>query len=382
MTPASTSNLLIIGASTRAAAFSALRAGLRPTCFDLFADRDLEARCRVVRIPPDKYPHGFLQAVEKEPPTPWMFTGGLENRQELVEQIAAKRPLWGIGRDALVQMRDPGIFYSMAVPCPAICCTHHCETPRGLWLLKPRLGSGGIGIRFWGGSKPTLALLKTHYLQQYIEGTPAAAIYLGDGCRSRLLGVTRQLVGETFLHAGPFQYCGSIGPLPLGAELESALERLGDLLAARCKLRGLFGVDFILRDGVPWPVEINPRYTASVEVLEYGGGVPAIAQHRAAFEPTAEPENARPRPPGMVGKAILVAREALTFPESGPWSKSLDSPGLIQDMPDFADIPHPGERIEARRPILTFFTRADTETECLERLKGIAAELDSLLYRS
>jgi len=25
----------------------------------------------------------------------------------------------------------------------------------------------------------------------------------------------------------------------------------------------------ILRDGVPWPVEINPRYTASVEVLEY-----------------------------------------------------------------------------------------------------------------
>src|SRR5437763_9510980 len=32
-------HLLILGASTRAAAFSALRAGLRPSCADLFSDR-------------------------------------------------------------------------------------------------------------------------------------------------------------------------------------------------------------------------------------------------------------------------------------------------------------------------------------------------------
>ena len=31
--------LLLFGASTRAAAFSALRAGLKPWCVDLFADR-------------------------------------------------------------------------------------------------------------------------------------------------------------------------------------------------------------------------------------------------------------------------------------------------------------------------------------------------------
>jgi len=32
--------VLIVGASARAAAFSALRAGLRPWCADLFADLD------------------------------------------------------------------------------------------------------------------------------------------------------------------------------------------------------------------------------------------------------------------------------------------------------------------------------------------------------
>ena len=38
-------DLLILGASARAAAFSALRLGLRPTCADLFADADLASAC-------------------------------------------------------------------------------------------------------------------------------------------------------------------------------------------------------------------------------------------------------------------------------------------------------------------------------------------------
>ena len=44
-------NLILFGASTRAAAFSALRAGLRPWCADLFADADLQAHCPAMRLP-------------------------------------------------------------------------------------------------------------------------------------------------------------------------------------------------------------------------------------------------------------------------------------------------------------------------------------------
>ena len=43
-------DVLILGTSCRAAAFSALRAGLRPRCADYFGDRDLAAVCPVVRI--------------------------------------------------------------------------------------------------------------------------------------------------------------------------------------------------------------------------------------------------------------------------------------------------------------------------------------------
>src|SRR5262249_24093191 len=86
--------LLLIGASVRAAAFSPLRAGLKPWCIDLFADADLQAHVPARRIETG-YPHAFVELVERAPPGPWMFTGGLENWPTVVEHIARSRPLWG-----------------------------------------------------------------------------------------------------------------------------------------------------------------------------------------------------------------------------------------------------------------------------------------------
>src|SRR5262245_37770646 len=90
-----TDRLLLFGASVRAAAFSALRAGLRPWCVDLFADADLSAICPCQALPPAEYPRGFLRACADGPPGPWMYTGGLENRPALVDALARLRPLWG-----------------------------------------------------------------------------------------------------------------------------------------------------------------------------------------------------------------------------------------------------------------------------------------------
>src|SRR5205823_5029109 len=98
---------LIVGASTRAAAFSALRAGLSPVCIDLFADRDLAAVCPVARIPPGRYPGGILELARDQPSGPWMYTGGIENHPDLVARICGERPLWGNGLGALRKVRDP-----------------------------------------------------------------------------------------------------------------------------------------------------------------------------------------------------------------------------------------------------------------------------------
>jgi uncharacterized protein len=377
--------IVIFGASARAAAFSALRAGLRPWCADLFADRDLQARCPVRRIAAKQYA-GDLAIIDREGPAgPCMYTGGVENRSALVKLISRRRPLWGCAAEAVRKARSPrflaNLLHQSDLPCPQLWKVQSKPPPRGQWLVKSRFGSGGIGVRFLDSNRFEHKQQRV-YIQEFIEGEACSAVYVGDGHGAQLLGATRQLVGEPWLHAAPFHYCGNIGPLPLSATAAQTLRRLGDVLAKGCGLRGLFGVDFILRDHVPWPVEVNPRYTASIEVLEHAVGVPAMALHKSVFaESRTEPVPAPTAGPSMVvGKAILFARTSLSFPASGPWETALAQSLDVREMSAFADIPAPGEPIAARHPILTFFARAGDMAACLAQLQQIAQELDRSLF--
>src|SRR5262249_37028501 len=150
---ASNRNLLIVGASTRAAAFSAMRAGLRPCCSDLFADQDLASRCHVTRIAGDLYPSAFAQFLRQASEAPWLYTGGLENHPNLIDHLASIRPLWGNDGQAIVAARSPrtiaSILKEAKVPCPRICCRFDRRPAEGRWLLKSARGSGGRGVRWW-----------------------------------------------------------------------------------------------------------------------------------------------------------------------------------------------------------------------------------------
>jgi predicted ATP-grasp superfamily ATP-dependent carboligase len=86
----------------------------------------------------------------------------------------------------------------------------------------------------------------------------------------------------------------------------------------------------------------------------------------------------RPGPPRVIGKAIYYTPHRLTFPASGPWDDSIRHAADVWRRSDFADVPHPGEVIEAGHPVLTILTEADTESACLSRLQSRAAELDRL----
>ncbi len=390
-------HLLIFGASTRAAAFSALRAGLRPWCADLFADQDQRRRCPALAVPRAAYPHAFETFAERlAPPGPWMYTGGLENHPRLVARISRTRRLWGNGADSLRGSRDPGLLRA-AVQAAGLSMPDTREGQEGLardgtWLVKPRASCGGAGIAPWHGQNfaQDFAPAK-HHFQQRIEGLPCAAVYVAGGRDARLLGVTRQLVGEAWLHARPFAYCGSIGPLALSPALQESFRALGVQLAGCFGLRGLFGVDCILRDDQLWVIEVNPRYTASVEVLEHACGFAALALCWEVFEggPNLPLKNCsrplRGRPfadesAGFVGKAILFARRPLVFPADGPWLADAQALRSVGELAEFADIPEAGTAIPGGAPVLTFFTRDESVAECLARLKRIRADLDRRLH--
>ena len=145
------------------------------------------------------------------------------------------------------------------------------------------------------------------YYQRYLPGEPCSAVFVAAVGSARLLGVTRQLIGQSGLGGESFLYTGSIGPLQLTSSQRQQWQYLGDCLSAGFSLRGLFGVDAIDTGEAIVPVEVNPRYTASIEVLERSLRWPIVAWHVQACREARLPEVRSPTSVGCSGKAIVYA---------------------------------------------------------------------------
>lgn len=359
--------LLVVGASARAAAHSALRAGLLPAAIDLFTDRDLAELAPCARIARETYPDALPELAGDMPDGPWIYTGAMENHPETVRALAADRPLWGNPADVLRAVRDPARLHESlrraGLPSPEVRLRREGLPRDASWLAKPIASSAGHGIV---PLSPAAALPRTPcYFQARVEGEPLAAIFLGAGSGARLLGVTRQFLGRP---GAPYAYVGSLGPWPIPSAARATLVRIGDFLARDFDLMGLFGVDFVLRGTVPWPVEVNPRYTASVEVLERATGASFLAMHAAVFDRGRTVEvNPGHRGAGVsfVAKSILFADHDFEFPPG----VALRGRERATGGTSVADIPSAGTPIGAGEPVLTVFARGGSIAECSHRLE-------------
>ena len=376
------SGLLILGASVRAAAFSALRAGVVPRCADLFADVDLRRLADASAV--DCYPEGLLAVARENRPETWMYTGGLENHPRLVDQIAAECPLAGNGGDVLRAVRDPqrlaGALRDCGLAVPSISPTSEGVPGDGSWLEKPLQGSGGAGISLWLGphQQPTPPETARCYFQQHVEGVSCSAVYIAARSEAVLLGASRQLVGIEWAAARQFHYAGSIGPLALKPTLREQFEAIGRVLAREFKLVGLFGVDAVISGSKVYTIEVNPRYTASVEVLERAGAFSAVGLHLAACLgselPAPESLGGPRRRHAQWGKCILFARRDVTVNEAFEQcaAESMRH-GLNADL---ADIPPFGAAISAGRPITTVFAKAEDYASVLRALQQRVAHIE------
>ena len=193
-------------------------------------------------------------------------------------------------RPSSTQVRNPIILARVlrqrgfAVPATRASAPPAAREPER-WLLKPRRSGGGHGTTPWRIGRP---VSRRAYLQERIRGLTGSIIFAADGRRAVALGLSRQLVGERSFGAHGFRYCGSLlaserAPLfPRQAELLVRATALADAVTEAFGLRGLNGLDFIARDGVPLPIEVNPRYSASMELVERATGSSLFAIHADA----------------------------------------------------------------------------------------------------
>ncbi len=365
-------SVLIAGASARAAAFSAVAAGLAPQALDLFADEDLTARCPTVRV--TAFPRGFVTAASELPDSPWLYTGGLENHPRTVDAISRERILWGNGGAVLRRVRDPWdvaeTLHAAKICVPQLRHANDSQPSGSDWLLKSMGSSGGLGVRLAADGLPPGSNPRRWYVQQRIVGRSLGTVFVAATGAARLLGVTDQLVGVRCTGAPPFHYAGSIGPPRLAARARATIERIGNCLAVEYDLVGLFGVDFIRdRQGRFWPVEVNPRYPASAEVLELASGVSMIGLHARACTERELPQSSPLTSRGYVGKAVVYAPGdfLVTKEQNRRWHASNKTPAttfqaqsspLIGSQYTVADIPSVGTHVPVGAPVVTLIERA------------------------
>jgi predicted ATP-grasp superfamily ATP-dependent carboligase len=364
--------VIVLGYSVRALAQSALRSGFAPFAMDVFADRDLEASCPAVRI--ERYPHGFLKALAASPGAPWMYTGGLENFPALLEHLALMRPLWGNGAAVVQSVRRVENLAKVVVN--AGCRFPEIGLRRQPAVVKPHRGSGGIDVRP-ASDQDFAKVPRGCYLQELIAGRTASAVFVAARGDAVLLKATRQLVGSDFGLARPFIYVGSMGPLELGAKFTAKLDGLGQSLAHEFSLVGLFNVDFVIVDDEIWVLEVNPRYSASVEVLELAGGVAYVALHAEACTRGALPRQARAETERFSGKAVYYADENGVVPAAidalaAQWQREDGRPGL-------ADIPQVGAKLSSGEPVATVLASGGSMEDVERTLRLRCGRLRELL---
>jgi predicted ATP-grasp superfamily ATP-dependent carboligase len=245
------------------------------------------------------------------------------------------------------------------------------------WLVKRQHSSGGLGVRFATAADES-KFSRGSYYQEYVEGQAASATFVAAQGRAIFLGGSLQLLGRDFGQPDrPFLYSGSIAPLRLTAGETASLQTIGSVLASQLGLTGLFGVDFVRSADVLWPIEVNPRYTASVEVLERATGASFLALHAAACTGGTIPE----RPPDdagtFAGKQVVYASRDLIIPPVldrliADWNPAGQQPGI-------ADLPKIGERIPAGQPIATVFGESASPEDVRITLQARLAKLFQVL---
>ena len=265
---------------------SAARAGYAVTTLDAFGDLDQHDGVCALSLPRD---FGVAFTSDAAARLASELTGDVvaylspfENHARAIARLAEGRALWGNSPSVVRRVRDPWVFadalarQGVVVPDLLPAGTQpSLDDESSEWLVKPLASGGGHDVHAWHRDD---VVPPSAYLQGFVEGTPASIVFVAARGRSVPLGLTRQLVGDEAFGASGFRYCGNIlaaagdTQFPRDAELVAAASALAGAVVRELGLVGVNGIDFIARDGVPVPIEVNPRYSASMELVERAYG--------------------------------------------------------------------------------------------------------------
>ena len=448
--------IVLIGASVRPLISSCLRAGCVPVAFDFFADWDGqqmidESGCENASLTKiDRY-ENLLELDFASLGDAAILTGGAELRSELVKYVSEQIPLLGPDAESMAAISDPfnwlRVLHEAECRVPAMKIKLPLDYLTNDWLVKLRGNCGGSGVqvldrKFQGFDVE--GWVNDSYFQKRIPGQSMSVVLLSRRSTTGLanttfsLGYTRQWLATDFADEAdacdgrswcrqtsgrcpevprdlansassksltssqplnrPFAYHGSVGPLEVSESVQLQVERIANLLAQKYAMQGVWGVDFVLdAKGQVWPVDFNPRITASAELFEA-----AIARSKnkvrslmdlhllaccstesdeEEFKKLAADRDAFSNEENCEAKRIVFLGSKPIGIDKSKWEQlsRYYVPDFFQSNQtgvSIADVPPIGDRIEAGRPLLTIRSRAKTEAAALALLNELFAAVE------
>ncbi len=358
--------VLIAAQTGRALAQSARACGYTPLVADLFADADTR------QVAADTLPVAALDEESLLPAMARLARGrrplgvvcgtGFEDRPVLLDAIAQHHRIIGNSRASVRAVKDPR---SLAEACTRLGVPHPpislAAAPDDGWLRKRIGGAGGEHITQAVAGAP---LEDGYYVQRRVAGQPMSALFLADGERALVLGLSRQWADPA--RGQPFRYGGAAQPATLPPGQMSALRAGLDGLSRAFALRGLNSADLLARDDGFFLLEINPRPGATLDLFP---SLRLFALHVAACN--LRLPGSPPREPLPTAAAIVYAPAALTPPPGFAW-------------PDWAsDRQAGGVVVAAGQPLCSVRAAgADAEATVRRRAAAIIAAVQDAACRS
>lgn len=267
------------------------------------------------------------------------------------------------------------------------------------WLIKSNRSVGGVSIRECKQEEiiasASLDDLKSNeYLQEKIEGIPIGVTFLSSDFGSLVIGTAKSIGQKTQPFLAPYTYRGSYGPIPIDQFEYDSLHRFASNVQREVGIRGIWQADFVVSHSTWNLLEINPRWSASMEILEVALDLSLaslhlecamhaidlqtwkglVAQLDARRQSTAGLNPTRGCLAGAFGKLVVFADEQIEVSDqqSNRWwakrwqgtFKELDIHRDPFDSPSrylVADIPCAGTRIEAGQPIFSLFSKNENQ---------------------
>ena len=385
-----TADVILVGASVRSLAETAIRHRYRPHCFDMFADHDLRRILANEHLPAPQQFSDFAQLPERiqDLPAAWpvIWTGGLENAPGAFETLARQRPVCGPNSKLIQRLSHPDelrtLLQDTDVRLPRIAWQRDEVTalePAHSWLIKPVRSAGGIGVRRWGSESGIPAGC---YLEEFQSGRAASALVCCQSGRTTVLSTSAQISGDRRMGASDFWYCGNTGPVALPQKAMKGLTRVMDKLAT-LGFAGIAGIDFLLQEEELVLLEINPRVTAAHEIFDLTSRGSNVLDLQLGAESVESPP--LDSQSNQISRLIAyVVRDSQLTPDGVrmlmKFSRSPTRPHDA-DMPCWlADIPCAGA-LTTGQPFCSIYHQWPTGCPIAQASPNRAIEMDSLVAR-